>query len=120
MAALWTQWSKVVNIMKERYPEKFRDIDGFARFGTECREFCQLYQATYHDSVHEQDCRSFYLHTLMHHAGDFIRELEGQGMCLGMMSNSGVECRHEYGRRAAKRPAAEESWKHQIHSLPRQ
>ena len=113
VAALWTQWSKVVNIMKERDPAKVRDIDGFARFGKECREFCRLYQAMYH----EQHCRSFYLHTLMHHAGDFMRELEGQGMCLGMMSNSGVERRHEYGRRAAKKALAGGCWKAKVPGL---
>ena len=99
VTALWAQWSKVVNIMKERDPEKVRSEQGFARFGKECREFCRLYQAMYH----EQHCRSFYLHVLMHHAGDFMRALEKEGMCLGMMSNSGVERRHEYGRRAAKK-----------------
>ena len=99
VTALWAQWSKVVNLMKERDPEKVRSQQGFARFGKECREFCRLYQAMYH----EQHCRSFYLHVLMDHAGDFMRELEKHGMCLGMMSNSGVERRHEYGRRAAKK-----------------
>jgi len=107
VTALWAQWSKVVHIMKERDPEKVRGEQGFARFGKECREFCRLYQAMYH----EQHCRSFYLHVLMHHAGDFMRELEREGMCLGMMSNSGVERRHEYGRRAAKKALAGGCWK---------
>jgi hypothetical protein len=32
-----------------------------------------------------------------------MRELGKHGMCLGMMSNSGAERRHEYGRRAFRR-----------------
>jgi len=116
---LWEQWAKVVEIMKERDPAKLRmnrdasGRDGFARFGKECREFCRRYQAMYH----EQHCRSFYLHTLMHHAGDFMRELEDNGMCLGMMSNSGVERRHEYGRRAAKKALAGGCWKAKVPEL---
>jgi len=110
---LWKQWSRVVELMTERDPEKVRAKDGFARFGKECREFCRQYQALFH----EQHCRSFYLHTLMHHAGDFMRELDRNGMCLGMMSNSGVERRHEYGRRAAKKALAGGCWRKKIPEL---
>jgi hypothetical protein len=107
VTALWAQWRKVVDLMKERDPAKVAQVDGFERFGKECREFCRLYQAMYH----EQHCRSFYLHVLMHHAGDFMRELATEGMCLGMMSNSGVERRHEYGRRAAKKAMTGACWR---------
>jgi hypothetical protein len=97
--ALWEQWGKVAELMLERDPEKIvANNNGFERFGKECRQFCYLYQTMYH----EQRCRSFYLHKLLHHAGDFMRELHAHGMCLGMMANSGAERRHEYGRRAAK------------------
>jgi hypothetical protein len=112
-AALWTQWAKVVEIMTERDPAQVEEVDGFNRFGKECREFCRMYQAMYH----EQHCRSFYLHLLMHHAGDFMRELQNEGMCLGMMSNSGVERRHEYGRRAAKKALAGGCWKQKVPEL---
>jgi hypothetical protein len=83
-AALWRQWSKVVELMTQRDPVKVRaNVDlgrnGFERFGKECREFCRMYQAMFH----EQHCSSFYLHTLLlHHAGDFMRELEKDSMCL--------------------------------------
>jgi hypothetical protein len=110
---LWKQWSRVVELMTERDPEKVRAKDGFTRFGKECREFCRQYQTLYH----EQHCRSFYLHTLMHHAGDFMRELQRNGMCLGMMSNSGVERRHEYGRRAAKKALAGGCWRSKVPGL---
>jgi hypothetical protein len=60
---------------------------------------------------HEQHCRSFYLHVLMHHAGDFMRELATEGMCLGMMSNSGVERLHQYGWRAARKALTGACWK---------
>jgi hypothetical protein len=113
VTALWAQWRKVVNLMKERDPSKVAQVDGFERFGKECREFCRLYQAMYH----QQHCRSFYLHVLMHHAGDFMRELATEGMCLGMMSNSGVERRHEYGRRAAKKALAGACWKNKSPAL---
>jgi hypothetical protein len=46
----------------------------------------------------------------MAHAGDFMRELEKHGMCLGMMSNSGAERRHDYGRRAFKRSLCGGCW----------
>jgi hypothetical protein len=47
----------------------------------------------------------------MHHAGDFMRELVTEGICLGMMSNSSVERRHEYGRLAAKKALTGACWK---------
>jgi hypothetical protein len=110
---LWKQWSQVVQIMTERRPEVLRANGGFDRFGPECREFIFRYQAMFH----EAHCRSFYLHTLLHHAGDFMRELEGQDMCLGMVSNSGAERRHEYGRRAARKALAGGCWRHKIEGL---
>jgi len=103
---LWEQWAKVVELMTERDPEELRKKNGFATFGKECRDFCFLFQAMFHKT----QCKGFYLHTLMAHAGDFMRELEKHGMCLGMMSNSGAERRHEYGRRAFKRSLCGGCW----------
>jgi hypothetical protein len=112
--ALWEQWSEVVSLMTERDPAKVAaNRDGFSRFGKECRAFCHRYQAMYH----QEHCRSFYLHTLLHHAGDFMRELEQNGMCLGMMANSGAERRHEYGRRAAKKALIGGCWRSKIPKL---
>ena len=108
---LWAQWGKVVELMLQRNPEKIdANNNGFERFGKECRQFCCLYQTIYH----EQHCRSFYLHTLLHHAGDFMRELHAHGMCLGMMANSGAERRHEYGRRAAKKAMTGGCWRAKV------
>ena len=108
---LWKQWGKVAELMLERDPEKIvANNNGFERFGKECRQFCCLYQTMYH----EQHCRSFYLHTLLHHAGDFMRELHAHGMCLGMMANSGAERRHEYGRRAAKKAMTGGCWRAKV------
>ena len=110
-AAMWEQWGKVAELMLERDPEKIvANNNGFERFGKECRQFCYLYQTMYH----EQHCRSFYLHTLLHHAGDFMRELHAHGMCLGMMANSGAERRHEYGRRAAKKAMTGGCWRAKV------
>jgi hypothetical protein len=111
-AALWRQWSKVVELMTQRDPVKVRaNVDlgrnGFERFGKECREFCRMYQAMFH----EQHCRSFYLHTLLHHAGELMRALEKMDMTLGMMSNSGAERRHEFGRRACRKALASNGWR---------
>jgi hypothetical protein len=109
---LWECWGEVVQLMSERDPAKLRQSkntmhgDGFARFGKVCREFCFRYQALFHKT----HCKSFYLHTLLAHAGDFMRELERHGMCLGMMSNSGAERRHEYGRRAFRRSLCGGCW----------
>ena len=114
--ALWEQWSKVVVLMKERNPDCVAgNQNGFSRFGKECRDFCFRFQSMYH----EEHCRSFYLHTLMHHAGDMMRELQEQGMCLGMMANSGAERRHEYGRHAAKKALAGGCWRKKIPELAR-
>jgi hypothetical protein len=109
---LWECWGEVVELMSERDPAKLRKSnnvrhgDGFARFGKVCREFCFRYQALFHKT----HCKSFYLHTLLAHGGDFMRELERHGMCLGMMSNSGAERRHEYGRRAFRRSLCGGCW----------
>jgi hypothetical protein len=109
---LWDCWGEVVELMSERDPAKLRKSenvrhgDGFARFGKVCREFCFRYQALFHKT----HCKSFYLHTLLAHGGDFMRELERHGMCLGMMSNSGAERRHEYGRRAFRRSLCGGCW----------
>jgi hypothetical protein len=43
VTALWAQWRKVVDLMNEREPSKVAQVDGFERFGKECREFCRLY-----------------------------------------------------------------------------
>jgi hypothetical protein len=107
---LWKQWAVVVALMTERDPAKLRRVDGFEMFGKECREFCFRYQSMFL----EAHCRSYYLHTLLHHAGDFMRELEEAGMCLGMMSNSGAERRHEYGRRAARKALASGCWRNKM------
>ena len=103
---LWEQWATVVELMTERDYQKVLRKNGFATFGKECREFCFLFQAMFHKA----QCKAFYLHTLMAHAGDFMRELGKYGMCLGMMSNSGAERRHEYGRRAFKRSLCGGCW----------
>jgi len=109
---LWECWGEVVELMSERDPANLRKSkntrhgDGFARFGKVCREFCFRYQALFHKT----HCKSFYLHTLLAHAGDFMRELGKHGMCLGMMSNSGAERRHEYGRRAFRRSLCGGCW----------
>jgi hypothetical protein len=108
---LWDCWAEVVELMSERDPTVLRKSvddhgDGFARFGKVCREFCFRYQAMFHKT----HCKSFYLHTLLAHAGEFMQELEKHGMCLGMMSNSGAERRHEYGRRAFRRSLCGGCW----------
>jgi hypothetical protein len=109
---VWRQWAVVVKLMTARFSEKLeKDVvdgeDGFQRFGKECREFIFRFQ-----SMSTVDySKSYYLHTLLHHAGDFMRELRKMGLTLGMMSNSGVERRHEYGRRATRKALASNGWR---------
>ena len=109
---VWRQWAVVVKLMSERFSEKLlKDVvdgeDGFARFGKECREFIFRFQ-----SMSTVDySKSYYLHTLLHHAGDFMRALQKEGLTLGMMSNSGAERRHEYGRRASRKALASNGWR---------
>ena len=109
---MWKQWAVVDRLMSERFVEKLRaDVvdgeDGFARFGKECREFIFRFQ-----SMATQDfSKAYYLHTLLHHAGDFMRALEAEGMTLGMVSNSGAERRHEFGRRACRKALASNGWR---------
>jgi hypothetical protein len=109
---VWRQWAVVDRLMSERFVSNLRaDIvdgeDGFARFGKECREFIFRFQ-----SMATQDfSKAYYLHTLLHHAGDFMRALEKEGLTLGMMSNSGAERRHEFGRRACRKALASNGWR---------
>ena len=108
---VWRQWAVVVKLMSERFTEKLeKDIvggeNGFERFGKECREFIFRFQ-----SMSTVDySKAFYLHTILHHAGDFMRALQAEGLTLGMMSNSACERRHEYGRRAARKALASNAW----------
>ena len=109
---VWRQWAVVVKLMSERFTEKLlKDVvdgeDGFARFGKECREFIFRFQSM----STEDNSKSYYLHTLLHHAGDFMRALQKEGLTLGMMSNSGAERRHEFGRRASRKALASNAWR---------
>ena len=109
---VWRQWAVVEELMSERFSdvllEKMVDgLNGYERFGMECREFIFRFQAM----STEDYSKSYYLHTLLHHAGDFMRELKKEGMTLGMMSNSGAERRHEYGRRASRKALASNGWR---------
>ena len=109
---VWRQWAVVAKLMSERFSEKLKkDVvdgeDGFARFGKECREFIFRFQAM---STVDYS-KSYYLHTLLHHAGDFMRALQKEGLTLGMMSNSAAERRHEYGRRASRKALASNGWR---------
>ena len=110
--AVWRQFAVVEKLMCERDPQALKkDIingeDGFDRFGKECREFIFRFQ-----SMSTLDySKAYYLHTLLHHAGDFMRALQAEGFTLGMMSNSGAERRHEYGRRASRKALASNGWR---------
>ena len=109
---VWRQWAVVVKLMSERFSANLEKNvvdgeDGFARFGKECREFIFRFQ-----SMSTVDySKSYYLHTLLHHAGDFMRALQKVGLTLGMMSNSAAERRHEYGRRASSKALASNGWR---------
>ena len=109
---VWRQFALVEKLMSERDFDLLKgDIsnceDGFARFGKECREFIFRFQ-----SMSTVDySKAYYLHTLLHHAGDFMRALQKEGFTLGMMSNSGAERRHEYGRRASRKALASNGWR---------
>ena len=109
---VWRQWAVVVDLMSERFSDVLlsktvEGLNGYERFGMECREFIFRFQAM----STEDYSKSYYLHTLLHHAGDFMRELKKEGMTLGMMSNSGAERRHEYGRRASRKALASNGWR---------
>ena len=109
---VWRQWAVVANLMSERFSKKLKEDvvdgeDGFARFGKECREFIFRFQ-----SMSTVDySKSYYLHTLLHHAGDFMRALGLLGLTLGMLSNSAAERKHEYGRRASRKALASNGWR---------
>ena len=110
---MWRTWADVVNLMNERDPKKVKasrlpgcDGDGFERFGRQCSKFVLEYQACFTAS----HCKSFYLHLLAQHGGDIMRSLEKEGMCIGMMSNSGAERRHEYGRLSFRKNMCGPAW----------
>ncbi len=109
---VWRQWAVVDKLQSERFVEHLRKDkvdgeDGFARYGKECRDFIFRFQSM--STVHFS--KSYYLHTLLHHAGELMRALEKMDMTLGMMSNSGAERRHEYGRRASRKALASNGWR---------
>ncbi len=43
-------------------------------------------------------CSSFFLHTLVHHGGDFTVYSLERKLTIVMLENSGAEQRHEIGR----------------------
>ena len=108
---VWRQWAVVANLQSERFSKKLKEDvvdgeDGFARFGKECREFIFRFQAM----ATVDFSKAYYLHTLLHHAGDFMRALSLVGLNLGMLSNSAAERKHEYGRRASRKALASNGW----------
>ena len=108
---VWRQWAVVANLQSERFSKKLKEDvvdgeDGFARYGKECREFVFRFQAM----ATVDFSKSYYLHTLLHHAGDFMRSLSLVGLNLGMLSNSAAERKHEYGRRASRKALASNGW----------
>ncbi len=54
--------------------------------------------------------KSYCLHMLLHHAGDFMRALKKEGLTLGMMRNSSDRM-SEYGRRASRKALASNAWR---------
>ena len=108
---VWRQWAVVANLQSERFSKKLKDNvvdgeDGFARYGKECREFVFRFQAM----ATVDYSKAYYLHTLLHHAGDFMLALSLVGLNLGMLSNSAAERKHEYGRRASRKALASNGW----------
>jgi hypothetical protein len=108
---VWRQWAVVANLQSERFSRKLKEDvvngeDGFARYGKECREFVFRFQAM----ATVDYSKAYYLHTLLHHAGDFMRALGLVGLTLGMLSNSAAERKHEYGRRASRKALASNAW----------
>jgi hypothetical protein len=65
-----------------------------AEYGANCRDlgarWCML--------LPSNRCSSFYLHTLVHHGGDFMDYCLERKLTIGMLENSGAERRHEIGR----------------------
>ena len=65
-----------------------------AEYGANCRDlgarWCML--------LPSNRCSSFYLHTLVHHGGDFMEYCLQRKLTIGMLENSGAERRHEIGR----------------------
>ena len=108
---VWRQWAVVANLQSERFSKKLKEDvvdgeDGFTRYGKECREFVFRFQAM----ATVDFSKAYYLHTLLHHAGDFMRSLSLVGLNLGMLSNSAAERKHEYGRRASRKALASNGW----------
>ncbi len=65
-----------------------------AQYGANCRDlggrWCML--------LPSNRCSTFYLHTLVHHGGDFMEYCLQRKLTIGMLENSGAERRHEIGR----------------------
>lgn len=96
---IWKLWASIVKTLEEKDPRELEKSGVFDTFERDCRKFVCLVQTQFHGDY----CKSYYLHTLLCHAGPAMRLLRDLGLCLGIVSNSRCERRHEYGRRAFKR-----------------
>ncbi len=65
-----------------------------AEYGANCRDLGALWSML----LPSNRCSSFYLHTLVHHSGDFMEYCLQRKLTIGMLKNSGAERRHEIGR----------------------
>ena len=65
-----------------------------AEYGANCRDL----GARWSMLLPSNRCSSFYLHTLVHHSGDFMEYCLQRKLTIGMLENSGAERRHEIGR----------------------
>ena len=92
---IWRKWSLVVRMLQEKDPRKVV-LDEFTN---ECTEFVCLFQSQFHGDY----CKAYYLHTLLSHAGESMKNALELGVTLGCLANDGAERRHEYGRRYAKK-----------------
>ena len=98
-------WSLFNLVMRQTLCKDPNNAD-LAQYGANCRDlgarWCLL--------LPSNRCSTFYLHTLMHHAGDLMEYCLERKLSISMLENSGAERRHEIGRvqfKKALRPIAE-------------
>lgn len=92
---IWKEWADVVRMLREKDPRKLDQV----KFATSCTKFVCLFQNQFHGDY----CKAFYLHTLLCHAAESMKNALKLGITLGCLQNEGAENRHMYGRRAAKK-----------------
>jgi hypothetical protein len=86
-------WKVFNSVMRQTRCKDPNDAE-LSQYGANCRDL----GARWNLLLPSNRCSTFYLHTLVHHGGDFMEYCLKRNLTIGMLENSGAERRHEIGR----------------------